>query len=1249
MANLLEQHGARASNKEPKFVPLFVDRAFTGLFTQRAALHDPSDLGTLKFYGGRPDSLWMGSNVELTNRLTLQRRPGLSPFSTTTYPTAPDTAFSFELSDGTIQVIIDTGTTGNLALSSVTQGTGNAFVLTSVAAASAGSTVYTGTITGGGADAYAGQYIVVFGFDNAVNNGTFLCTASSTTTLTLSNPNGVAENKSAFADSAAVYTFTTPIPTAANNGFVGYYVQITGFANSANNGVFVVELSTANTLIVANTFSIAETIAANAISAGAVYVDNQNGTKTLLFGKMPGAGQTYFVAVGGVLYMGDGVDTRKYTPMDSNGTVWGWGIVPPGKQPAVQIVPSGSAAVLWVANTMWSTMGLTYDNTTNTTQQLISVNASTTNTTQFGTSGTGGPNWASAQSPGQTVIDGSITWTNRGPVGFWVAGAFYSNGNTSGTPAAPSVIWDPATKACYINAGPAGNAGNNRPNFIPTPGGHVNDNGRNWVYLGNATQPGVLPGQPGIWQPTTAYPLFGSVSNNDSTTMIVEPSSLGTSGPPNPAPPYTLMFSSSGGTSGAATTPPPFGTTVGSAPTADGDLIWMSLGSDAWAANTVYNQWTANGVPFSAIVDSNGNWQVCVQTGKSGSGSHPTWSTGYGNVTVDNLATWVCVGIARVWAANTKWFLPTVGFSPPSSSSPYGGAAVIDSNGDVEFVINSGVGENPGPPAWNGIGQTTTDNQATWFNLEVAPTQSLSWQVGHVYAYSYKARSLTDFYSVNIPGTGAPPVPPGLSNPLPAPTGSETNAISTASPVFTIVGSNTGAVNTIGGNYSSDPQVDTIVIWRDADGGGSTNMFELTEIPNVPSLAGSGGFTVNTATGPVSVDWIFKDFLPDSPTNLYPGLNILIPAPINDSNDPPASSFLPMVYNFQRIWGAEGQSVNFSGGPDVVTGNPNEAFNPSDELPFLANVVSIVKNSQGLVTFLTDSVEIIAGGPQTASFFSVELVPNVGLLSYNMLDVHAGEIYFFSADNQFYAISPSLNLSRVGFAIGDQLANLPSSGVSDTSWNPANGYVTVHQTGTDNCIMIADGATGWYRLNPYQTPGGYQGPEPIWSPYANVTNGCKMVKSVQTAPGLKKLLVGSTTGGNEILYRDLTKFTDNGVQYDANFTMGSIMLVHPGQLAVLKFLEMDYSGYAFRPTVSFLLNEIAGTFTQFTQNPQYDPPSIYGTTLVPGSYSPNRYYFSSTASLARCRHMQIKVDFGKTSVGDELFNLTIFGRLMSEF
>lgn len=68
-----------------------------------------------------------------------------------------------------------------------------ALTLSAVAAASGGVAVYTGTITGGTSPNYVGQTFVITGFDLAVNNGTFVCTACSTTTLTLTNANAVAD------------------------------------------------------------------------------------------------------------------------------------------------------------------------------------------------------------------------------------------------------------------------------------------------------------------------------------------------------------------------------------------------------------------------------------------------------------------------------------------------------------------------------------------------------------------------------------------------------------------------------------------------------------------------------------------------------------------------------------------------------------------------------------------------------------------------------------------------------------------------------------------------------------------------------------------------------------------------------------------------------------------------------------------------------------------------------------------------
>ena len=1224
--NLLIQAGAQPQ-KQPKFVPLFIDRAFTGIYTQRSALHDPSDLSTARFYGGRPDALIAGSNVELTNRLTLQRRPGLSSFSTATYPTPPDRAFSFQLLDGTIRVMIDTESTGSLTV-------------TSVGADSAGTATYTGTFPGGASNAYAGLN----------------------------------------------FTFA-------------------GFTNGGNNGTFEVISSTTTTLVVDSTTSVAETHAAAAVSSGGVYWDQQNGTTTLIFAKSAGAGQTYFVAVAGILYMGDGVETFIYTPSGTNGTVYSFGLASPTKAPTDLIV-EGGASVPWQANTYFTTMGLLKDSNGN-IQQLYTVNADGSNpNSQFGTASNGQPAWN--QSLGGTTSDGGVTWTNQGPIGAWAPVTVYSSGAVicvvlSGTP----YLFE-ATHNYPITTNSAPPTWNTA---LLTTGARTNEsNGARWGCLG------AVNGSPTMvnsWKASTVFNTYIEPSSGTDSTQnnccVIEPTLVL---PPPAGQKVYMQGATTAGTTGSGTTPPTWATSP-SLTTNDGQLGWIMVSTGTWAASTQYLAWTSGVKTFGVVVDQNNNFQVCTTTGISSavkpgtsntlsaaanssggnttytgtfSSPYPTpavgttvsvvisgftnavnngtfalvscnsttlvvanasgtaeshagtavynpWGTSYGATISDGTAVWTCVGSVVTWAANEIWCLPQGGFAPPSSTQPYGGAAVTDSNGDLEFTINSGI-SGGSAPAWGGIGTDTTDNGVTWYNQGVAPENFITWTLGFSYAYSYYSRTLTDPYSPLPLGGGL--TPPGLSAPLGAPTGSETGAISTASPVLTIAGSNTGATITLSGVGSINPAVDTIIIWRSADGGGSDNMFFLTEIPNPPPIGG------------VAQPWSFTDFLPSVATAVFPGLNNLIPAPIDDENDPPPSNFLPQTYNYNRIWGISGQEVIWSGGPDILTGNPNFAFNPSDYFEYLANAIRVVKVSTGQVVFLTDSIEFIAGGPSTASFYTVTLGPGIGLGSYNALDVYAGEIYFVSSDGQFRVINPSLNISNAGFPIGDQIANL----------TPADVYVAVQQQGIDNAIYIGDGSTGWWRCNPHQVPGGANGPEPIWSPFATITNGCQMLQSIEVTPGIKKLLVGPTTDNSSILERNINVYTDNGTTYDAWFVMGSIVLAHPGQLAILKFIECDFSGSQYQPTVSFLLNEIAATtqnpFVAMSTTPVFDPPSLYNPppsygTLVPQSYSPNRYYFASTGALARCRHMQIRVDFGSTSNGDELFDLCIFGRLFVEF
>jgi hypothetical protein len=1062
--------------KPVKYAPIFVAASLTGLYSQRHVFHDPSNVVTQRFYGGRPDTLWDGLNIELSNELTLIRRFGCSEFSSVTYPQAPDAAFSFELDDGSIQVLIDT--------------------------------------------------------------------------------------------------------------------------------------------------------------PSFVYLDNQNGTKTTIFTKGSGAGQGYFVASGNTVYYGDGVDTLKYTPGNPNGLVWNWAITAPSAPPAITTISSGSAAVAWAASKWYSTMGCIIDANSN-VQILVSVNADGTNpSSPYGLAGNGQPAWN--QTPGDTTSDGSITWTNFGQIEEWQPSHNYA-------PGAP--IYDPDTNAIYIQSRnstfPSGAV---KPNFIPTPAVGSNAGVRTWE-----TSPGTakwmclgVVGSPttsmiGLWLPSTAFnelyqPATGTVPgvgyDGFFNSAVVEPT---LTMPPSSQPQFLQACDPTGGTTDSSYTSPNWQTSAGQT-TQDGQCSWMCLGSDTWAATTDYTQWAGSGSVFSALQDTNGNLQICVQAGRSGStqpssggGQNNYWGTYYGAQTQDGTVVWVCVGPATSWpGASVSCYLPAVGFSPPQSSNPFGGAEVIGSN-FVQNVISTGISQTPGPPSWSTtIGSTTTDSGVTWSCVSAYSANSLAWTAGYTYAFSFASRLASDSYNTTAP--------PGWAAALGTPTGALTGGISTASPIFVISGANPGAVNVLTGLGSTDPQVDTIIIWRSPDeASGADDMLFLTEIPNpVP---------VNGAAQP----WTFNDFLPDVATSVYPGLNALLPAPIDDSNDPPPPGFRPLCnkLHFSRIFGAVGNTVYFTGGPDVLTGNPNECFNPVDEFPFESTVIACIHTPSGLICPTTTDFECIYGGPSTASFYDTTMLPGVGMLSYNAWDIYGGELYFVSADSQFWSLNPATQLARLGFPIGNLLA----------TFDAASCYVTVHEYGTDNAIYVGDGSTGWFRLNPHQVGADMSGENvSVWSPKAAIVGGCQMLLSVVTAPGITELLIGGTSTNQNILKRDQTVFSDNGSAYSAWFDIGAITMVYPGQRAAVKFIEMDFMQVGTQPLVSYVLDDPtpSPSWNSLT-NYVFDPPIVYAGTQITPTYWPDRFYLSQNADVAVGRRIRMKTDFGNTdTVRNELISFSIWGRKYSE-
>jgi len=109
MPNQLAMAGS--PGKPLKFVPIYTSRFFQGLWTQRNPLRSGA-LGwqTEKYYGANNDCLIDGLNTEVSNRLTLIRRPGTSVYNNQDFPPVYS-FYSFRLFSTTneaIKVIADT-------------------------------------------------------------------------------------------------------------------------------------------------------------------------------------------------------------------------------------------------------------------------------------------------------------------------------------------------------------------------------------------------------------------------------------------------------------------------------------------------------------------------------------------------------------------------------------------------------------------------------------------------------------------------------------------------------------------------------------------------------------------------------------------------------------------------------------------------------------------------------------------------------------------------------------------------------------------------------------------------------------------------------------------------------------------------------------------------------------------------------------------------------------------------------------
>lgn len=714
-----------------------------------------------------------------------------------------------------------------------------------------------------------------------------------------------------------------------------------------------------------------------------------------------------------------------------------WGIVAPTTAPSIAATSGTSAS--WSANTIFSTFGAIVD-ANNNVEQMVSINATGSNSsTSLGKTGFGQPAWN--QTPAGTTADGGITWTNKGPVGLWSANHAFSNGTTGGTAAAPSVIFDPTSQGLFIVASSGVNSGNTRPPFTATLG---------WTFTESTGLKWVFNGTPALgqqWQPNTFYSAYGSVSNNDSISSVIEPvpvtKAYNTISNSFNQPVY--VQASNGHTSAASFASPAFQTGVGTPGTYiyDGDIIWLNLGTATRPNATLVTAWAPGATNFTVIKDGNGNLQVCI-TGGTTAGAPPVFNTGYGVTTNETSGpvVWVNVGTSLNWTANTQWFLPPTGFTAPQTVSSFGGADIIDSNKNLETVINSGL-SGATVPAWAPVGGNTTDGTITWFDVEATGgggtgVVTLVTSIGRRYYLVFLNTTKQNFSDLS---------------PVSNATGPITN----------------GQVALFNLAISGDPQVDQKVVLSTADGGDPSTLYFVGQVSNATT-------TLN--------DNIPEELLVLG--NIYAQIDINGNEIGLIANDPPpANGSFPTVHQ-GRVWLAKNNFVFYSKSlGDVTTSTGIIAGRYEEDWP-PSNAIDITPGSEFISGMLSDGYSLFIATERhirrltgTAPFTLPPIVfSEAGVLSqdvWKIVFLEGTPVGSMWLTPDFRVIGSDFNTyNDVGTSIQSTLNTINPSAINacwaeTLSYGPYNFYVLAIPTGnntTPNTWCVYDmHLRKWYIWN----------------------------------------------------------------------------------------------------------------------------------------------------------------------------------------
>lgn len=1170
---LLRISGAQEPAGE-RFISLATIKFIGGLQTQRSAFASIDTRYSTKFLGGKPDALIAGSNVEINNKLTLQRRPGLVAYGTSSIE-PPKFFYSWQLATtADLILIVDTATTGANSAGRVrnyspTQ-TGVYFDKATGSGQTSFMTVVNTLYAGNGKDLYKIIGPNLLQQSNTFGSGAgtlFAIQSPWTDTNVFSMTTGQTDPLGGTAATGLVWSVSGPTatleqdvtpnytPIASNTFTFSLWMKQTGGAVSIDlvikdqTGTIATQTCALTTSWVK--YSVTGTMASN---SNVVKVFLQNPTTT-----------NAMAIYGAQLEVGGPATVTQITTTHPQG-VYLWGITAPTIQPTLATsAQTGSTGQGWQPNHVYAVGDYIVD--TNGNIEYVSV---------AGTSGTGQPSWST-----------QIAQTGVG----------------TGYPTVPT-----------SGAGTTSDGIQN--SLVQSNSSFVSASTISLAFLANVAASNTL----------VAF-VFADIPNDTDTFSISDNNG-------------NLWSAIQTGQNGHG---PGF---VGAG---DFHMYCYSVRSAAAGATTVtvtISNPSANSI-WLVIAEINGlvGSDVTAYNGARDSSS-TVFYTGLVTTTnqTDMLFSFAVFG-------NNTGFGTEIG-NPPTSPPNWlqlGNVANVQGRSSGHYMnmwvyYNNIAANTPINPLWtitnpggsNGIGGITAAFKTitpslVWVNLGPTPTingvkvsAGLSPTIGYQYYYAFM--------------------------------NSQTGHVSNVSPISQNTGQLAGqAISITGvgmqtvtsGPASTDPQVDTIAVFRNTDGG--SFFFQIATFANPGSSGSAGTWTLKDLAVDTGISVNTTVTLNSVASTITEALNSQIYAPVGLLNSTPPAGLTNLEYFAGRMWGSVKNLLYYNTAADnaaliniLQNGVAAESWAGANVIPFNAPITRSVAIGGGLLVFTALDTWFVTGqNLVNGGFTPQKTLIHHGVRSYNAIDIDGSSVWLYTSDRQFLVINPNSGSIEMGYPIGDVL---------DANYDPTTAYVARHVSGSqDNCAFLADGTGHWYRVNPNQQGASMQGEAtPVWSPQADFTGsigGIGAIASIETAAGTFKFLVGQTSAG-AVLARSLTTFTDNATAYTWSATIGSILLTTPGKLAETESITTEMnnvSSAATQCSVSVLLDEISGSFESLP-NSVSDPPALAASSSVLS----NRFYLSQGTVPPICRHIQIKLSGAAVTTKDEILAITIRGALVPE-